>query len=317
VLGSAGLAMGLAIPFCVRGLEILYVAALIIGMALVYLNIAVQHLVASLGDAEARTRNVSLQGLAVALSATIGPLLVGVSIDHSGHVPTYLYLALIVALSTAGWFACRRLIPHYPATPKAAMDGGVRDLFARPALRRIIVVSGLVVAGVDLYTFYVPIYGHAIGLSATTIGVVLGAQAAAMFIVRTLLPWLVRRWGEERVMSGSMYLAGATFLVFPFVERVTLLLLLSFALGLGLGCGQPLSVIMTYNRSPAGRAGEALGARFTVVNLTHMVIPLTFGSLGSALGLVPVFLANSALMFGGGYANARGAAGGTGAARGS
>jgi hypothetical protein len=39
-----------------------------------------------------------------------------------------------------------------------------------------------------------------------------------------------------------------------------------------------------------------------------MLIPFAFGSIGSALGLITVFLANSALMFGGGYANARGAA---------
>jgi hypothetical protein len=60
---------------------------------------------------------------------------------------------------------------------------------------------------------------------------------------------------------------------------------------------------MTYNRAPAGRTGEALGLRFTLVNLTHMVIPLAFGTIGSALGLATVFLANSALMLGGGYAH--------------
>jgi MFS family permease len=122
-----------------------------------------------------------------------------------------------------------------------------------------------------------------------------------------LLPLLVRRWGEDRVMTASMLLAGATFLLFPFVERIGSLLLLSFALGLGLGVGQPLSVIMTYNRAPAGRTGEALGVRFTLVNLTHMVIPIAFGTLGSALGLVTVFLANAALMAGGSYAHHRGA----------
>jgi MFS family permease len=104
-----------------------------------------------------------------------------------------------------------------------------------------------------------------------------------------------------------MIVAGATFLLFPFVHQVVLLLLLSFVLGLGLGVGQPLSVIMTYNLAPAGRAGEALGLRFSVVNLTHMVIPLAFGTIGSALGLITVFLANSALMLGGGYAHYRGA----------
>lgn len=65
---------------------------------------------------------------------------------------------------------------------------------------------------------------------------------------------------------------------------------------------------MTHNRSPAGRAGEALGLRFSMVNFTHMLIPLIFGTVGSAVGLIAVFFANSALMIGGGYANARGAA---------
>jgi len=308
VLGSAGLALGLAIPYFVTGLAVLYVAALIVGIALVFLNIALQHLIASFGDAEERTRNVSLQSLAIALGALVGPLLVGISIDHQGHVPTFLYLALTVAASCIAWVACRGLIPRSHAAAKRDADGGVLGMLEQPRLRGVIVTSALVVAGVDLYTFYMPIYGHSIGLSATMIGVVLGAHAAATFVVRTLLPLLVRRWGEDPVMTASMFTAGATFLLFPFVEQVGYLLLLSFVLGLGLGVGQPLSVIMTYNRAPAGRTGEALGLRFTLVNLTHMVIPLAFGTIGSALGLVTVFLANSALMLGGGYAHHRSAA---------
>lgn len=307
VLGSAGIALGLVIPYLVHGIEVLYLSALVVGIALVFLNIALQHLVASFGDAEERTRNVSLQSLAIALGALIGPLLVGVLIDHRGHVPTFLYLALIVAVSCAAWVACRRVIPHSQRATRPKDGGGVRELLAQPDLRRVIVISGLVVAGIDLYTFYMPIYGHAIGLSATMIGVVLGALAAATFVVRIFLPLLVRRWDEDRVMTVSMLLAGATFLMFPFVERVSFLLLLSCVLGLGLGVGQPLSVIMTYNRSPQGRMGEALGLRFSFVNLTHMVIPLAFGTVGSAFGAASVFLANSALMLIGGYAHHRGA----------
>ena len=308
MLGSVGIAAGLAIPYFFRGLPVLYVSALVLGMSMVFLNIALQYLIASLGGAEQRTRNVSLQSLAIATGAMIGPLLVGFSIDHRGHVPTFLYLALLVAASSIAWIACRRVVPHSGRTEKPQASGGVRDLLALPDLRRVMIVSGLVVAGVDLYTFFMPIYGHSIGFSATAIGVVLGAFAAATFVVRIALPRLLRHWGEERVMTGSMYLAGATFLLFPFVQSMAILLPLSFVLGLGLGCGQPLSQIMTHNRSPAGRAGEALGLRFSVVNLTHMTIPLVFGTVGSALGLITVFLANSALLFGGGYVNARGAA---------
>lgn len=308
LLGSIGIAAGLAIPYFVRGLPVLYVSALVMGLSMVFFNITLQHMIASLGTAEQRTRNVSLQSLAIATGGMIGPLLVGFSIDHRGHVPTFLYLALLVAASSIAWVACRRLIPHSGRSKKPQSDGGVRDLLAKPSLRRVLLVSGLVVAGMDLFSFFMPIYGHSIGLSATAIGVVLGALSAATFVVRVALPKLVRSWGEDRVMTGSMYLAGATFLLFPFVESTTLLLLLSFVLGLGLGCGQPLSQIMTYNRSPAGRTGEALGLRFSFVNLTHMVIPLVFGTVGSALGLATVFVTNSVLLLGGAYANARGAA---------
>ncbi len=307
VLGSAGLAAGFLIPWLVPGLAVLYVAALVLGVALVFINIAIQNLVGSLGDAEQRTRNVSLQSLAVALSALIGPLFVGLSIDHFGHVPTFLSLALIVAASCAAWMACRRVIPHSGRSERPGATEGVGDLLRQPDLRRVMVVSGLVIAGVDLYTFYMPIYGHAIGLSATMIGVVLGAHAAAAFVVRSLMPLLVRRWGHDRVLTASMIVAGATFLLFPFVGQFALLLLFSFVLGLGLGVGQPLSVVMTYNRAPAGRTGEALGVRFMIVNLTHMVIPLAAGTIGAALGTVTVFFANAVLMLGGGYAYHRGA----------
>jgi len=307
VLGSAGLAVGLVIPYLFAGLEVLYAAALIIGIALVFLNIALQHLIASFGDAEARTRNVSLQSLAIALGALIGPLLVGISIDHQGHVPTFLYLAVTVAASCVAWIACHRVIPRARVTAKPEADSSVLGMLRQPRLRNVIISSALVVAGVDLYTFYMPIYGHSIGLSATMIGVVLGTHAAATFVVRTLLPLLVRRWGEDRVMIASMLIAGGTFLLFPFVDQIAFLLVLSFVLGLGLGVGQPLSMIMTYNRAPAGRTGEALGVRFTLVNLTHMVIPIAFGTIGSTLGLVTVFLANAALMLGGSYAHHRGA----------
>ena len=227
------------------------------GVALVFLNIAMQHLVPLSGTPRQRTRNVSLQSLAIALGALIGPLLVGISIDHRGHVPTFLYLALIVVC------ACDRVDGSAGAWCRDPGRGGearrrrrIFDLLAQPRLRNVIVTSALVVAGIDLYTFYMPIYGHAVGLSATMIGIVLGAHAAATFVVRILLPQLLRRWNEDRVMTASMLLAGATFLMFPFVERVTFLLLLSFVLGLGLGVGQPLSVIMTYNRAPAGPHGR-------------------------------------------------------------
>ena len=90
-------------------------------------------------------------------------------------------------------------------------------------------------------------------------------------------------------------------LALPWLDSPWLLGAVSFVLGLGLGCGQPLSTILVYTRSPEGRSGEALGLRIAINNLIHIAVPLAFGTVGAALGVAPVFLANAMLLGGGSY----------------
>ena len=68
---------------------------------------------------------------------------------------------------------------------------------------------------------------------------------------------------------------------------------IAFVLGLGLGCGQPLSMMLGYNRAPPGRAGEVTGMRLTANNIARVVIPVACGALGSTLGASPVFWVNA------------------------
>jgi len=170
-----------------------------------------------------------------------------------------------------------------------------------PPLRRMIIVSGLVTTGWDLYVFYVPIYGHSIGLSASTIGAILGAFAAASFIVRVALPLLTRRYSVETVLAAAMCIAALLFLPFAFIDFVPALLALSFGIGLTLGVSQPLTLNLTYNRSPAGRSGEVTGLRLTINNVTHIAVPLAAGSVGALLGIAPVFWASAAILLTSGW----------------
>src|SRR5690606_27610726 len=156
---------------------------------------------------------------------------------------------------------------------------------------------------IDLFNFYMPIHGRAIGLTASFIGIVIGMQAAAAFIVRLALPSLARRFTEKRVLTYCLLMAGLTYFLFPLLQQPILLVTLSFILGLALGCGQPLSIILTYNHSPPGRAGEALGMRLTVNKFIQIIVPLAFGSMGAAFGVFPIFWSNAALLLAGGWLN--------------
>lgn len=76
-------------------------------------------------------------------------------------------------------------------------------------------------------------------------------------------------------------------------------------MGLGLGCGQPLTITLSYNYSPPGRAGEALGLRLTVNKFTQVLVPVLFGSLGAGFGLYPVFCSCAAMLATGSAINMR------------
>jgi len=169
-------------------------------------------------------------------------------------------------------------------------------------LRRMLVVSGLVMGGLDLFQLYLPIYGHSIGLSASAIGLILGAFAAATFVTRALLPALTRRLGETKTLCYAVFLAAATFFLIPMFESALVLGITCFVLGLGMGMGQPLTVMLTYNYAPAGRHGEALGLRISINNSMHVTVPAIFGAVGSVFGLAPVFWLSSAVLALGGYA---------------
>jgi MFS family permease len=304
----AGMAIsiaGVALPFALPMLPMLFVAAAVTGMGFILVQISMQALTGSLGSGAARTRNFNLYALAVATADFGGPVFAGFSIDHAGHVRTYLFLAL---LNVAGIFALLYFVKRIPRAAAAAVDrGGQRmaDLFRDRDLRRVFLASAVVMVALDLFQLYMPLYGHAIGLSASAIGMLLGAFAAAAFVTRALIPRLVRHYCEETTLLYALFISAATFLLIPFFENAYILGVICFVLGLGMGLGQPLSVMLTYNYSPAGRAGEALGTRIAINNSMHVVVPAVFGAVGSVLGLAPVFWVNGVVLAAGSYLTRR------------
>jgi len=302
VTGTIISLLGIVLPYFWPTLPMLFVAAAVSGAGFILVQVSVQALVGSLGSGTARTHNLNTYALVVATSDLLGPVLAGISIDNVGHVRTYLYLALpTLAAVVAVIFLAHRLA-HRAAGGGGRAGQRMMDLVRNRDLRRMLVVSGLVMGGLDLFQLYLPIYGHSIGLSATAIGLILGSFAAATFVTRALLPALTGRLGETATLCYSIFLAAATFCLIPMFESALVLGITCFVLGLGMGMGQPLTVILTYNYAPAGRHGEALGLRITINNSMHVTVPAMFGAVGSLFGLAPVFWLSSVVLAAGGYA---------------
>ncbi len=299
---SAALAAAILLPFAWPELPALYLAAVVIGTAFMVQHVALNHVVGALGTPAERAVNFSWFALGFSIGGFLGPLLAGFAIDGLGHRAAFLLLAALPAAGLALLLWRRGAFPRGEAARSEPGERSVLDLLREPRLRAAFVFSGLLAMGWDLYTFVIPIYGSRIGLSASTIGIVMGSFALATFSVRLGMPAIAARLREWTVLAAALAISGAAYSLFPFVAQVPLLMALSFLLGIGLGSGQPMIMSLLYAASPPGRQGEVVGVRSTTLNASHTFLPLAFGALGTAAGgMGPVFWTMAALLACGGW----------------
>jgi MFS family permease len=290
-VAGAVVAAGMLLPFFFHQLPVLFVSATVVGTAFMMQHIALNHVIGNLGEPSERPVNFSWFALGYSVSGFLGPLLAGFAIDLAGHAIAYLLLALPPAAGTALLLWRRDTCGMPPVQHEPRSDAAPRriaDLLRNPRLLPVFLFSGLLATGWDMYTFVIPIYGTRIGLSASTIGIVMSSFALATFVVRLFMPSVARRLSEWTVVCAALLIAGTAYSLFPLVTQVPFLVALSFLLGLGLGCAQPMIMAALYAASPPGRQGEVVGMRTTMINASQTFMPLAFGAAGTALGMAPI-----------------------------
>ena len=235
-----------------------------------------------------RIRVFSWLGLAPALANMAGSVAAGVLIDLIGFRGAFGALALLplAALATS------RRVPREPArqAPGAQRPRHAAwDLLLSAPLRRLMLVNWLLSASWDVHSFVLPVLGHARGLSASAIGLVLGLFAFAVAAVRLTLPLVAHRLRERHMLVGAMLCTSAVFAVYPFMHAVELMALCAMLLGFSLGSVQPMIMSTLHHITPPDRHGEAIALRSMAINASSTAMPLLFGVVGAALGAGALF----------------------------
>ncbi|WP_160719454.1 MFS transporter [Bacillus sp. USDA818B3_A] len=301
ILGMFGTGVALFLPYLFKNqLFVLLISQSLFGLSQIFTIVTLQNLIGALSTEETRSKYFAAYTLGVSISNFLGPLITGFSIDHFQYSVTYVLLGIISIIP--GIFFCHKVIP-FPTTIKKEINqkNSFVELLLKRSLRKTFITSGIILTGVGLYEFYFPIYGKTLGLSASTIGVIVSCNAIAYILSRLLMQWMLRKFKEETVLGGCLTISAVAFFFIPIFDHAVILMVISFVMGLGMGCCQPLSIVMAYNRSPQGRTGEVLGIRLTVNKTVQFLVPILFGSVGSLLGFFPVFWSNAVLLLVSGY----------------
>lgn len=291
---------GTLLPWAWPGLPSLYAASVLIGSGFMLTHVAINNGVGHITSPETRTGAFTLLALGFSTSSVLGPVIAGFAIDHIGHARTFALLGLFPIGALVALHRVWRRAPAHAQHAVPPANARVMDLLRDKPLRAVFIVSGLLSMGWDLFTFMVPVQGVRIGLSASTIGVIMGTFGVATFVVRAAMPWISQRLSEWQTLTAALAITAFVYFLFPLFTAVPVLLALAFLLGLGLGSAQPMVMSLIHRAAPAGRTGEAVGVRTTLMNASHTALPLLFGGLGSALGMVPAFWALAVILSAGG-----------------
>lgn len=308
LLWSTGiLAIVVALGAIWRGLPMLFAIAVITGLAHNTMVLAFQRLAGELSPANERAAAFGLLGLGFSFANLGAPVAAGFAIEYAGFTATFVIFALVPVLSFLIVWTDRLPWPPVHAAP-AGIDAktgvtlqartGTLGLLRSPRLSRLYFSCGLFEAAWMGFGFMLPIHGTQLGLGASDIGMIAGAAAVLLVLSRLFMPRVLRRFAPWQLLIAGMLFIGTGFVGFAQVTTFAWLAAFGAVVGLGQGLAGPMLNALIYEQAPAHEAGEAMGLRTLINNVSQGGLPLIAGALGAALGLAPVFWALAIGMFG-------------------
>ena len=285
---AASLGAALAVVWPVY--PVLCLTALLCGGSAGCAVIALQRHVGRLAEGGAQLRQVfSWLAIGPAVSNVLGPVAVGLLIDHAGPAPGSLLgyqaaFALMALFPWLTWLLLRR-VKEAPNSQPVKTDAetetgaGLRawDLLKDRCFAKLMLVNWLVSSCWDVHLLIVPLIGVERGMNASAIGAILGGFALAATGIRVLMPLMAERLQEWAVIAGSMLVTTAVFAAYPFMPGAWGMAACSVVLGMALGVVQPMVMSTLHQITPAHRHGEALGLRMMAVTASSVAVPVLFG----------------------------------------
>lgn len=283
-LSVIGGLVGAVLPVITQHIAALAVSGLLTGGAVAFAAVAIQREAGQMArDPDDLKRVFSWVALGPALSNAFAPVIAGLLIDHAGYRWAFAFGALLPLLAAwAAWQVPRAAPVQAVGSASAAARGSVMELWRAPVLRNLLLVNVAMAASWDAHSFTVPVVGHARELSASAIGLVLGAFAVAATLIRLVITAFAHRIDEQRALSAAISLATVALLAYAWLPGALGMMAGSAVLGLALGSVQPMVLSMLHQAAPPGRQGQALALRMLFTNAATIAMPVGFGFLAAA-----------------------------------
>lgn len=298
----------LFLPDAVFGIFSLFIACLLTGLGFMLMNTVTQRLTGDVCRPGDRQTAFTALSLVTASSNLATPVAAGYVIEHLSFSAFYIWCLIapvILATLLSLPFMRALLVKRERQRPKrtdarAADSGSSLDFFRDPPMRAVLIASVVISVAWEVGNLLIPVYADEAGLAPSEIGWVLGSFASATFVVRLVMPVLLRFLKEWHLIAMTLLVSAFAFALFPFFHTLFPLMGAAFLLGLGLGASLPNMMSLVYRFAPGNRIGEAIGFRLMLINSGKSAFPIIAGAIGSVIG-AGASLFGLAVFTGGGF----------------
>ncbi|WP_443190116.1 MFS transporter [Pseudomonas indica] len=267
----------------------LALAATIIGTGFMAIHVASQLSVGLLSSEQERTQNFGRLSLAFSLSSFSGPVIAGLLIEHADFADAYLAFGAFSLLTLLLLVRDNAVSSIAVTSSRPRGTSQSFNLLRHATIRRTYWVGLLLGVAWDLFVFIIPLHGTRLGLSSSTIGMILGCFSLGILTMRLITSWIPRPVREWTTLLLILALVTVCYLSLPLAQHPISLSLLAALLGLALGPAQPIVLTLLHRYTPEDRIGETSGLRVTLTNACQVGFPLAFGSVGALWGTEIVF----------------------------
>jgi len=290
------MAVGFGLIFAAGSIALLVLWMLLLGLAHLMLVIGQQSLIAS-SSQDRLDHAFGLYTFAGSLGQSIGPALI-VLADGDRLIPNtqrlfFIYLACALALVVLTAMVVRGQVrkPEVSLRDRAGLRRTLRELpvGSRRTVATAMIISLVTIGCVDLLSIYLPALAVEVGISASTIGILLSIRGVATMISRFYLEELSRWIGRNRLVVQAMSLSAVFMFLLMFQHGVFALTVTLVLLGFAIGIGQPLTMTILTMSVPAESRSTWLALRLSANRIGQSALPASLGLVALFTGAAGVF----------------------------
>ena len=237
--------------------------------------------------------------MALMLGVGAGPLLGGVIKDWLGTEAAFLTMGGLALVTSVGILVFVPSLARQAGETVKPSSPMMQTLRQSRILQTVFSIRFFSAVGQGAVYTFLPLYGVAIGISSTQVGILLGVNVLLIAFLQRPGGRLADRTRPVALMVGGIVLSGLAVAGMPLVQNFSGALVMNILMGVANGIAVPAALVLAGREGARVGMGSVMGLFDAALSLGFIVSPILLGMVHDAFGIEAIFYVGGGIILGG------------------